>query len=44
MPVVVRTRPYDQTFYEEIGETDWTQQSDEKVLKAAALAKDDLGF
>jgi DNA helicase HerA-like ATPase len=44
MPVVVRTRPYDQTFYQEIGETDWTQQSDEKVLKAAALAKDDLGF
>ncbi|SKB12840.1 conserved hypothetical protein [Planktothrix sp. PCC 11201] len=44
MPVVVRTRPYDETFYREVGETDWTQQSDEKVLKAAALAKDDLGF
>ncbi len=44
MPVVVRTRPYDETFYQEIGETDWTEMSDEKVLKAAALAKDDLGF
>jgi hypothetical protein len=44
MPVVVRTRPYDETFYREVGETDWKEMSDEKVLKAAALAKDDLGF
>jgi len=44
MPVVVRTRPYDETFYREIAETDWTQASDAQVLEAAALAKDDLGF
>lgn len=44
MPVVVRTRPYDETFYREIGEMDWEQAPDEQVLQAAALAKDDLGF
>ena len=44
MPVVVRTRPYDQTFYAEIGETDWTQMPDEDVFSAAEMAKADLGF
>jgi len=44
MPVVVRTRPYDQTFYAEVGETDWTQMSDEDVFSAAEMAKADLGF
>ncbi|MGB3401776.1 MAG: ATP-binding protein [Microcoleaceae cyanobacterium] len=44
MPVVIRTRPYDETFYTEIGETDWEQKSDEEVLEAAATAMDDLGF
>ena len=44
MPVVVRTRPYDQTFYEEIGDTDWSVASDEVVLAAAESAKADLGF
>jgi DNA helicase HerA-like ATPase len=44
MPVVVRTRPYDETFYREIGETDWEEKSDEEVLEAAATAMDDLGF
>ena len=44
MPVVIRTRPYDETFYREIGETDWEQKSDEEVLEAAATAMDDLGF
>jgi DNA helicase HerA-like ATPase len=44
MPVVVRTRPYDQTFYAEVGETDWTQMPDEDVFSAAKMAKADLGF
>ena len=44
MPVVVRTRPYDQTFYAEVGETDWTQMPDEDVFSAAEMAKADLGF
>ncbi len=44
MPVVVRTRPYDQKFYEEIGDTDWTDKSDEEILVAAKAAQMDLGF
>jgi hypothetical protein len=44
MPVVVRTRPYDQKFYAEIGDTDWETKSDEEVLLAARAAQMDLGF
>jgi uncharacterized protein len=44
MPVVVRTRPYDQKFYEEIGDTDWVSKSDEEILVAAKAAQMDLGF
>ncbi|WP_088242101.1 helicase HerA domain-containing protein [Calothrix rhizosoleniae] len=44
MPVVVRTRPYDTVFYEEIGDPVWTEKSDAEVLAAAELAKADLGF
>jgi len=44
MPVVVRTRPYDQTFYTEIGEPSWDEKSDEEVFAAADAAKADLGF
>jgi DNA helicase HerA-like ATPase len=44
MPVVVRTRPYDQKFYAEIGDTDWETKSDEEVLLAARSAQMDLGF
>ncbi len=44
MPVVVRTRPYDQKFYEEIGDTDWVTKSDEEILVAAKAAQMDLGF
>lgn len=44
MPVVVRTRPYDQTFYDEIGDKSWNEASDEEVFAAAELAKADLGF
>jgi DNA helicase HerA-like ATPase len=44
MPVVVRTRPYDMAFYEEIGETAWEEKPDEEVFAAAQLAKADLGF
>ncbi|MEQ9234595.1 helicase HerA domain-containing protein [Coleofasciculus sp. E2-BRE-01] len=44
MPVVVRTRPYDQGFYAEIGEPSWDEKSDEEVFAAADAAKADLGF
>lgn len=44
MPVVVRTRPYDQHFYAEIGEDSWEDASDSQVLEAAAAAKADLGL
>ncbi|RMF26087.1 MAG: ATP-binding protein [Cyanobacteria bacterium J083] len=44
MPVVVRTRPYDQAFYAEIGDTDWDTLPDEQVFAAADAAKADLGF
>ncbi len=44
MPVVIRTRPYDQKFYEEIGDTDWTSKSDAEILVAARAAQMDLGF
>ncbi|GBF79611.1 helicase HerA domain-containing protein [Aphanothece sacrum] len=44
MPVVIRTRAYDQQFYTEIGEIDWSELSDEAVLAAAEKARADLGF
>lgn len=44
MPVVVRTRPYDETFYKEIGHTSWEELSDAEVFAAAETAKADLGF
>ena len=44
MPVVVRTRPYDETFYAEVGDVAWEEKSDEEVFRAAELAKADLGF
>ncbi len=44
MPVVVRTRPYDSAFYQEIGDPDWEEKPDEEVFAAAELAKADLGF
>jgi DNA helicase HerA-like ATPase len=44
MPVVVRTRPYDQQFYTEIGDPDWEKLPDEAVFAAAEIAKADLGF
>ncbi|MBD1831397.1 ATP-binding protein [Cyanobacteria bacterium FACHB-472] len=44
MPVVVRTRPYDETFYREIGDTCWEEMSDEDVFAAAEAAKADIGF
>jgi DNA helicase HerA-like ATPase len=44
MPVVVRTRPYDETFYAEIGAVDWDEMPDADLFQAAAIAKADLGF
>lgn len=44
MPVVVRTRPYDQTFYAEVGDTSWDERPDEELFAAAEVAKADLGF
>ncbi|MBW4518238.1 MAG: ATP-binding protein [Scytolyngbya sp. HA4215-MV1] len=44
MPVVIRTRPYDETFYAEIGDTAWEELPTATLLKAAQSAKADLGF
>ena len=44
MPVVVQTRPYDETFYREIGEVPWEEISTPEVLRVAEVAKADLGF
>ncbi|NEO70166.1 ATP-binding protein [Moorena sp. SIO3H5] len=44
MPVVVKTRAYDQKFYQEIGELDWQEKSDQEVFLAAQLAREDIGF
>lgn len=44
MPVVVKTRPYDETFYREIGDAAWEEMPSERLLPAAASAKADLGF
>ena len=44
MPVVVRTRAYDNKFYEEIGETAWSEMPDDKLFAMAQTAKADLGF
>jgi len=44
MPVVVRTRPYDETFYAEIGDRAWEEMPNEPLFKAAEAAKADLGF
>lgn len=42
MPVVVRTRPYDQDFYTQIGDPDWQQKSDEEVFRVAENNLSDL--
>lgn len=44
MPVVVRTRPYDSTFYRQVGQTAWEDLPDDLVLPAAAQARADLGL
>ena len=44
MPVVIRTRPYDEKFYAEIGAVAWEEMSSATVLNAAESAKADLGF
>ena len=44
MPVVVRTRPYDERFYAEMGDIDWSEASDRDVKKAAELARSELGL
>lgn len=44
MPVVVRTRPYDQSFYDEIAGPSWEDRPTSEVLKEAETARADLGF
>ncbi|PSB03150.1 helicase HerA domain-containing protein [Merismopedia glauca] len=44
MPVVVKTRPYDQKFYEEMGDRDWSEMPDAQLFALAEAAKNDLGF
>lgn len=42
MPVVVRTRPYDEEFYRQIGDNNWQEKSNQEVFEAAKIAKSDL--
>lgn len=44
MPVVIKTRAYDERFYAEVGDTAWEEVPDAIVFKAAEAAKADLGF
>lgn len=44
MPVVVKTRPYDQKFYEDMGAKAWSEMADAKLFALAESAKNDLGF
>ncbi len=44
MPVVIRTRPYNQDFYAEIGATAWEDMADAPLFQAAQAAKTDLGL
>ena len=44
MPVVIKTRAYDEKFYGEIGDTDWSTVEHDQLLVAATAAKTDLGF
>lgn len=44
MPVVVRTRPFDSTFYAEIADPDWQEMDDNQLFEAADAARADLGF
>ncbi|WP_421656483.1 helicase HerA domain-containing protein [Leptothermofonsia sp. ETS-13] len=44
MPVVIRTRPYDETFYAEIGDPAWEEMPSPLVFKAAEAARADLGI
>jgi DNA helicase HerA-like ATPase len=44
MPVVIRTRAYDEAFYAEVGEPAWEDLPNSVVLPAAEAAKADLGF
>lgn len=44
MPVVIRTRPYDQQFYAEIADPNYEEMSSDLLFETAKLAKADLGF
>ncbi|MGY6528422.1 MAG: helicase HerA domain-containing protein [Cyanobacterium sp.] len=44
MPVVVRTRAYDEQFYAEVGDPDYGEMDDNQLQLEAKKAKSDLGF
>lgn len=44
MPVVIRTRSYDEQFYAEIGDQDWESRPDSDLFVAAQNARLDLGI
>lgn len=44
MPVVVQTRPYDEQFYRDIEDKNWSKASDEELAEAAEIALADIGF
>ncbi|MEM1367601.1 MAG: ATP-binding protein [Cyanobacteria bacterium P01_H01_bin.15] len=44
MPVVVKTRAYDQQFYTEMGAFSWEEMPDETLLAEAQIARSELGL
>jgi len=42
MPVVVRTRAYDENFYKEIEDTDWREKSDQEVADQAKIVRTEI--
>ena len=44
MPVVVRTRAYDEGFYAAVGQPDWSEVGDEEVAISGAQARWELGL
>jgi uncharacterized protein len=44
MPVVVRTRAYDEVFYKQVGSQEPSEMDDDQLFREAELANQDLGF
>jgi uncharacterized protein len=44
MPVMVKTRPYDEAFYRAVGAPEWETMAPQTLRQAAAIAKAELGL